>query len=73
VSNTASDGLDFTGPNIRQLVFAAGQTQGFISLEILDDINPEVEESFQLLLSNVYRSYAIDRPYSTLSILVYTS
>lgn len=65
MSNTASDGLDFTGPNIRQLVFAAGQTQGFISLEILDDINPEVEESFQLLLSNPIGDVISGTPFKT--------
>ena len=52
LSDTATDSLDFKGPVNRQLVFSPGDTQGYIEIDILDDSDPEVEESFQLLLSN---------------------
>lgn len=50
VSDTATSGLDFRGSN-GQVVFSAGQTSGFIRIEILDDSDPEMEETFGIVLS----------------------
>ncbi|XP_061172919.1 adhesion G-protein coupled receptor V1-like [Saccostrea echinata] len=50
VSDTATSGLDFRGTN-GQVVFFAGETTGNILLEILDDGDPEMEESFGIVLS----------------------
>lgn len=50
VSDTATSGLDFRGSN-GQVVFSAGETTGSIQVEILDDDDPEMEETFGIVLS----------------------
>lgn len=50
VSDTATSALDFRGSN-GQVVFFAGETTGNIQLEILDDSDPEMEETFGIVLS----------------------
>lgn len=50
VSDTATSGLDFRGSN-GQVVFSAGETTGSIRVEILDDDDPEMEETFGIVLS----------------------
>ncbi|XP_069137444.1 adhesion G-protein coupled receptor V1-like isoform X2 [Argopecten irradians] len=49
LSDTAVAGKDFSGRN-GQVVFEVGEVEGTITISILDDTDPEVEESFNITL-----------------------
>lgn len=52
-SHRASSGIDFTSVTDGVALFPNGSSRAWISLEILNDTLPELEESFQVVLTSV--------------------
>ncbi|KAK6179039.1 hypothetical protein SNE40_011486 [Patella caerulea] len=53
VTGTAIFGRDFSGTSSK-LIFAPGTIKTNFTFEILDDLDPEVEETFKIQISNLY-------------------
>ena len=56
MQDTAINGQDFRGQGgltRGTLTFAVGQTVAYLSIEIIDETNPEVEESFKVCYGGI--------------------
>lgn len=67
-SVSATAGMDFRGVN-GQVVFGSGETEKTISLTILNDTSPEVEETFQISLSKPVGDVVLMLPTTTTIII----
>ncbi|XP_055956200.1 adhesion G-protein coupled receptor V1 [Patella vulgata] len=65
VTGTAIFGRDFSGTSSK-LTFAPGTIKTNFTFEILDDLDPEVEETFKIQISNLYGDAVWGEPIETL-------